>query len=83
MAGLEKEAEMALTRRSIATLLDLVEIKLSCIEVVDREDHRELKALRACREELLQMIERHPARGAAGARQAISTSAPDIIPAHA
>ena len=44
---------MALSRRSIATLLDLVEIKLSCIEVVDREDHRELKALRACREELM------------------------------
>ena len=42
---------MALTRRSIATLLDLVEIKLSCIEVVDREDHRELKTLRACRDE--------------------------------
>jgi hypothetical protein len=49
---------MALTRRSIATLLDLVEIKLSCIEVVDREDHRELKTLRACREELLQMLDR-------------------------
>ena len=53
---------MALTRRSIATLLDLVEIKLSCIEVVDREDHRELKTLRACREELLQMLDREPAR---------------------
>jgi hypothetical protein len=53
---------MALTRRSIATLLDLVEIKLSCIEVVDREDHRELKALRACREELLHLLERLPAR---------------------
>lgn len=53
---------MALTRRTIATLLDLVEIKLSCIEVVDREDQRELKALRACREELRQMLERQPAR---------------------
>ena len=53
---------MALTRRTIATLLDLVEIKLSCIEVVDREDQRELKALRACREELRQMLERQPSR---------------------
>ncbi len=53
---------MALTRRSIATLLDLVEIKLSCIEVVDREDHRELKTLRACRDELLQLLERQPQR---------------------
>jgi hypothetical protein len=53
---------MALTRRSIATLLDLVEIKLSCIEVVDREDQRELKTLRACRDELLQLLERLPIR---------------------
>jgi hypothetical protein len=53
---------MALTRRSITTLLDLVEIKLSCIEVVDREDQRELKTLRACREELLQMLDREPTR---------------------
>ena len=53
---------MALTRRSIATLLDLVEIKLSCMEVVDREDHREVKTLRACREELMQMLEGQPAR---------------------
>jgi hypothetical protein len=53
---------MALTRRSIATLLDLVEIKLSCIEVVDREDHRELKTLRACRDELLQLLQRLPIR---------------------
>jgi hypothetical protein len=53
---------MALTRRSISTLLDLVEIKLSCIEVVDREDHREVKTLRACREELLQMLDREPSR---------------------
>ncbi|HXV25595.1 MAG TPA: hypothetical protein VED46_15225 [Alphaproteobacteria bacterium] len=53
---------MALSRRSIATLLDLVEIKLSCIEVVDREDHREFKTLRACREELLLMLERQQAR---------------------
>jgi hypothetical protein len=49
---------MALTRRSIATLLDLVEIKLSCIEVMDREDQRELKMLRTCRDELLQLLER-------------------------
>jgi hypothetical protein len=75
---------MALTRRSIATLLDLVEIKLSCIEVVDREDHRELKALRACREELLQLIERcQAARGSSAGRQQIPVSAPEVLPAHA
>lgn len=36
---------MSLTSRSIETLIDLVEIKLSCLEVVDREDRREMKAL--------------------------------------
>ena len=74
---------MALSRRSIATLLDLVEIKLSCIEVVDREDHRELKALRACREELMQMIERLPARAAAAVRQQPPANGTQILPVHA
>ena len=30
----------SLSQRSIETLLDLVEIKLSCLEVYDREDAR-------------------------------------------
>ncbi len=46
---------MTLSKQSIENLLDLVEIKLSCIEVIDREDARELKQLRSCREELLGM----------------------------
>ncbi len=44
---------MTLSKQSIENLLDLVEIKLSCIEVIDREDARELKKLRNCRDELL------------------------------
>jgi ketosteroid isomerase-like protein len=44
---------MTLSPRSIDTLIDLVEIKLSCFEVWDREDKRELQALQACRAELL------------------------------
>jgi hypothetical protein len=47
---------MTLSRRSIATLLDLVEIKLSCLEVFDREDAREVKALNACKTELLTLL---------------------------
>jgi len=43
---------MALSRRSIDTLLDLVEIKLSCIQVLDREDARELATLENCKREL-------------------------------
>ena len=38
---------MSLSKQSIETLLDLVEIKLGCMEVYDREDARELNALEA------------------------------------
>jgi hypothetical protein len=31
----------SLSKRSIETLIDLVEIKLSCLDVFDREDARE------------------------------------------
>ena len=44
---------MVLSKQSIDNLLDLVEIKLSCIQVLDREDAREQKNLECCRHELL------------------------------
>jgi len=37
-------------------MLDLVEIKLSMMQVNDRDDAKELSSLRACREELLKLI---------------------------
>jgi hypothetical protein len=43
---------MALSKRSIETLLDLVEIKLSCLQVFDRDDARELAALETARKKL-------------------------------
>ena len=43
---------MTLSRRAVETLVDLVEIKLSCLEVFDREDSRELTNLQTCLEEL-------------------------------
>ncbi len=43
---------MALTRRAIETLTDLVEIKLSCLQIFDREDAREQTTLESCRREL-------------------------------
>jgi len=46
---------MALSHRSIETLMDLVEIKLSCLQVVDRDDARELAALENARGELRAM----------------------------
>ncbi len=48
---------MSLSKPVIETLVDLVEIKLSCIEVYDREDSRELDSLERCRRELLALIE--------------------------
>ena len=48
-----------LTKNSLETLIDLVEIKLSCIEVYDRDDARERRRLEACRDELVAM---RPAR---------------------
>lgn len=43
---------MSLSKRSLETLLDLVEIKLSCMDVWDREDRRELQNLELARHEL-------------------------------
>ena len=43
---------MSLSRRSIEMLLDLVEIKLSYMDISDREDARDLQLLERCREEL-------------------------------
>lgn len=46
---------MVLSAPSITNLLDLVEIRISCFEVFDREDEREMKNLELCRAELLEM----------------------------
>jgi hypothetical protein len=43
---------MSLSRRSIQTLMDLVENKLTQMQVVDREDARELAVLESARREL-------------------------------
>jgi hypothetical protein len=43
---------MSLSRRSIEVLLDLVEIKLSYMDISDREDARDMKLLERCRDEL-------------------------------
>ena len=58
---------MSLSKRVIETLIDLVEIKLSCIEVYDREDSREVVALEQCRQELEGMRGHGPVANGAGA----------------
>jgi hypothetical protein len=54
---------MKFSKRSIETLLDLVEIKLSAMEVSDREDARELAKLETARDELLELQSLLAARG--------------------
>lgn len=49
---------MTLSKRTLETLIDLVEIKLSCVEIYDRDDARELSALEQCRSELLALAGR-------------------------
>lgn len=43
---------MDLSKQVIEALLDLIEIKLSCIQVLDRDDAREVKTLQQARVEL-------------------------------
>jgi hypothetical protein len=43
---------MNLSKRSVEMLLDLVEIKLSYMDISDREDARDMEILERCREEL-------------------------------
>lgn len=47
---------MSLSKRTIETLIDLVEIKLSCMEVFDREDAREQAALELAVKELSSLL---------------------------
>jgi hypothetical protein len=46
---------MSLTKRSIDILLDLVEIKISYMDISDREDARDLQLLERCRAELSEL----------------------------
>ena len=57
--------------RSIETLIDLVEIKLSCLDVMDREDREEQKALQRSLDELKEYRRTEvPARRTAAGRPA-------------
>ena len=47
---------MSISKRTVETLLDLVEVKLSYMQVSDREDQRELSQLESCRRELRGLI---------------------------
>jgi hypothetical protein len=46
---------MQLSEKTLETLIDLVEIKLSCIQVFDREDAREVAILERAKQELVSL----------------------------
>lgn len=51
-------APTEITRGTLEVLLDLVEIKLGCVEIYDRDDARELKTLERARAELSHLLGR-------------------------
>ncbi len=66
---------MALSTNSIEMLVDLVEIKMLCMEVRDDNDRVAMEALAKCRHELIVM-----ARSTAGVKL-VPMSQPDDLPA--
>ena len=61
---------MPISKRTIETLLDLVEVKLSYMQVSDREDQREMTQLESCRRELRSLMTVAPAAKATRAEAA-------------
>ncbi|MDR0753693.1 MAG: hypothetical protein LBE95_03445 [Holosporaceae bacterium] len=45
-----------LSRQSLDILVDLVEIKLSTIIIMDKEDIREVRRLKNCKNELIRLL---------------------------
>jgi hypothetical protein len=71
-----------LSRQSVENLLDLVEIKLSCIQVLDREDQREQENLETCHDELLEIREELGTTRRRGRPRAANDSRPRLVMAH-
>lgn len=61
-----------LSREALETLLDLVEIRLGCVEVYDREDQRELRQLEKTRDQLHAML------GLGGRTSVTAVAAPQL-----
>jgi len=74
--GIEKSP---LSRGTLELLLDLLEIKLSCLEVYDREDARERRNLEHARTEVSALLGR-PVAVTAAARTA--PRRPGLLRAH-
>ena len=62
-----------LSKQSIETLIDLVEIKLGCMEIFDRDDRRAVRDLQGCLKELSQLSGRQIARPSLPSPEALAT----------
>lgn len=51
---------MLLSKESIETLIDVVEIKLSCVDICEYEDSYIVNNLERCRDELCELIDKRP-----------------------
>ena len=51
---------MSLSRKSVETMIDLVEIRISCMETIDNNDNRAVKRLEQCRSELYALTGQTP-----------------------
>jgi hypothetical protein len=60
--GSPREARAMLNQGSIKALIGLIEVRLRCLEITDREDKREKRLLESCRDELGKLLLR-PAPG--------------------
>lgn len=47
---------MNISRESFEIILDLIEIKMSTLQIHDKDDEREVNKLRKCRQELLSLL---------------------------
>lgn len=50
---------MALSKRSIEILIDLLEIRISVLMISDQEDARELLRLKKCKQELQNILSQY------------------------
>jgi hypothetical protein len=65
-----------LSRRSIDMMLDLIENRVACMQVVDREDHRQLAILTQARRELLAIRAQAPRGSGANGPVAAAAATP-------
>lgn len=51
---------MLLAKQSVESLINLIEVKLNCLQIHDSEDSRIVKHLEQCRDELCELIRETP-----------------------